>query len=236
MALATPCRRALVAAAGLILLGLPTALSAQASRSDSLSDATLAYHLAREARARQDLVRADGLLERAIGLDPGAPLPRMDRAQVLLGMARMGEAKGLLEPVRETVEAEADRRPIFAARYYALRGTIAIRTGRPETAIEAYERAAVLSPLDLSIRGQLIGLHRATGDPAGAIPHLEAAAEALPRNVELKQELGDALVDLGRYDEAVGVYEAALELAPRSGELHDRLEQKIDRARSATEP
>lgn len=236
MAHPTPFRRALVAAAaGATLLVATPPLSAQSSRSDSLADATLAYHLAREARAREDLIRADGLLDLTIGLDPDAPEPRMDRVEVLLGLARPSRAMGLLEPVAPAIEAESDRRPLTAARYHSLRGTVAIRTGDTATAIEAFERAAVLSPLDLAIRGQLIGLHRATGDPAGAIPHLEAASDALPDNAELKAELGDALVDLERYDEAVVAYEAALELAPGSSELRDRLERKIDRVRSAIE-
>lgn len=236
MSLPTPLRRPLAtAAAGALLLAAPAALEAQESRADSVSDATLAYHLAREARAREDLIRADGLLDLAIGLDPGAVLPRLERVEVLLGLGRPSSAEGLLDPVSGAIEADAGRRPGTAARFHALRGTIAMRIGDPATAIEALERASALTPWDLAIRGQLIGLHRATGDPARAIPHLEAATEALPRNAELKAELGDALLDLERYAEAVVAYEAALELAPFPSELHDRLERKIDRARSASE-
>ncbi|MBW3661329.1 MAG: tetratricopeptide repeat protein [Gemmatimonadetes bacterium] len=196
-------------------------------------DASLAYHLAREARARDELERAAALLELAVDLDPAAVLPRLDRVEVLLELNRPRAAASILAPIAARVEAETAARPATAARYHRLIGAVALRSGQPHQAIEGYERASRLAPWDLRIRAQLIGLHRATGDPAGAIPHLRAATEALPENAELRVELGDALLDLERYTEAEAAYLDALELTPRSSELHRRLERKIDRARSA---
>lgn len=200
-----------------------------------LADAGLAYHLAREARARGEMERAAALLEIAVRLDPDAVLPRLDRVEVLLELNRASGAERLLEPIASEVAAETEARPATAARYHRLRGAIALRGGRPDMAIEGYEKAARLAPWDLGLRAQLIGLHRASGDPAAAIPHLEAASRFLPFNAELRTELGDALLDLERYAEAEAVYLEALELVPASSELHDRIERKIARARAATE-
>lgn len=200
-----------------------------------VTDAGLAYHLAREARARGETERAAALLDIAVRLDPDAVLPRLDRVEVLLELNRPSGAGLLLEPIATEVAAESEARPATAARYHRLRGAIALRSGRPDMAIEGYEKAVRLAPWDLGLRAQLIGLHRASGDPAAAIPHLEAASRFLPFNGELRAELGDALLDLERYAEAEAVYLEALELVPASSELHDRIERKIARARAAIE-
>lgn len=200
-----------------------------------VSEAGLAYHLAREARARDDLERAAALLEIAVGLDPEAVLPRLDRVEVLLELNRPAGARGILEPIADEIATGARARPGTAARYHRLRGAIALRTGNPAGAIDGYERAARLAPWDLGLRAQLIGLHRASGDPAAAIPHLEAATRVLPFNAELRTELGDALLELERYTEAEAVYREALRLVPPSSELHDRIERNIARARAAIE-
>lgn len=203
--------------------------------SAGLADATLAYHLAREARAVGDLEAAAALLEVAVDLDPAAVLPRLDRVEVLLALNRPAGTFSLLAPIAARVDAEAPERPGTAARYHRLRGAVSLRTGDPGTAIDGYEKAVALAPWDLALRAQLIGLYRATGDPAGAIPHLEAATRALPFNAEIRSELGDALVDLERYAEAVAAYREALDLVPAASELHEHIERKIHRARSAIE-
>lgn len=200
-----------------------------------LGDATLAYHLARQARAVGDLEQAASLLKIAVDLDPRAILPRIDRVEVLLALNRPTETGALLAPIAAAVDAEARRRPGTAARYHRLRGAVSLRSGEPVAAIDGYEKAVALAPWDLGLRAQLIGLYRATGEPAGAIPHLEAATRALPYNPEIRAELGDALVQLERYVEALAAYRDALELTPPASELHERIERKLDRARSAIE-
>jgi Flp pilus assembly protein TadD len=182
--------------------------------------ATLAFHLAEEARRQGDHARAAELLGEAVRLDPEAPLPRIEWAAALLAVGDATGAERVLAPL-DGWWSRAESGP--AGRYARLRAAVAARAHRTEEASVWYERAAERAPRDLGLRAQLIGHYRARGDEDRALLHLRVVAEALPANAELQIELGRALLALQRWSEAELVFDRVTVFDPSLEQAWDGL-------------
>lgn len=172
------------------------------------------FLLAEEALQRGEQERATVWLDEAVRLDPGSVLPRLELASALLSMQAAARAEGVLEPIEERVEEEADSLSRQASRYWRLRAAASSRLGAPEKAIGFYERSAAHDPADLGLRAQLIGMYRSAGEPDGAVRHLRAAAALVPHNPEVQLELGRGLLALSRWHEAEAAFRDAVGLEP----------------------
>ena len=170
------------------------------------------FHLALEARRNGDERLAAVVLERVVRLDPEAVLPRLEWAEVLLSLGEPGLVEALLMPVAERIEAAAGERPDSAARFYRLRGNAAARANRKADALELYERAIVLAPYDLGLRGLVVSMYRAGGDKDSAARHLVAAASIRPQDFDLHLEAGRALLVVDRFADAEGEFRMALRI------------------------
>lgn len=155
---------------------------------------------------------AAAVLEQVVRLDPEAVLPRLEWAEVLLSLREPGMVEALLVPVAARIEAEAKERPDSAARFYRLRGNAAARAGRREDALELYERAIVLAPEDLGLRGLVVSMYRSSGDDGAAARHLVAAASLRPGDADLRVEAGQALLAADRFEEAELEFRIALRI------------------------
>ncbi|MGH7566508.1 MAG: tetratricopeptide repeat protein, partial [Gemmatimonadota bacterium] len=170
------------------------------------------FHLALEARRRGDERLAAVVLERVVRLDPGAVLPRLEWAEVLLSLREPGMVEALLVPVAARIEAEAKERPDSAARFYRLRGNAAARAGRKKDALELYERAIDLAPANLGLRGLVISMYRSSGDDDAAARHLVAAVSLRPDDADLRVEAGRALLAVDHFEEAELEFRVALRI------------------------
>ena len=170
------------------------------------------FHLALEARQRGDERLAAVVLERVVRLDPGAVLPRLEWAEVLLSLREPGMVEALLVPVAARIEAEAKERPDSAARFYRLRGNAAARAGRNADALDLYERAIDLAPEDLGLRGLVVSMYRSRGDDGAAARHLVAAASLRPDDADLRVEAGRALLAVDHFEDAEVEFRVALRI------------------------
>ena len=110
-----------------------------------------------------------------------------------------------------------DRDPNDAQGHFDLAETVEA-AGRPEEALEAYERGLNFSRTDydgnLGAGRVLLALDRT----AEAEPYLRTAAEVNPNSGEARRLLGDTLDALGQLDEAAAAYARAVELLPPGDE------------------
>jgi tetratricopeptide (TPR) repeat protein len=118
------------------------------------------------------------------------------------------------------MQAEAARRPADPESSMAL-GNVAVRAGKYDLAISAFERALELTDKNAAAAGELylrIGeTCRRKGDLPAAIAALEKAHALQPENAMTTNTLALTLDAAGRKDEARLAYEAVLQLNPRSG-------------------
>jgi len=172
------------------------------------------FFLAEEALQRGEQERAAIWLDEAVRLDPESVLPRLELASALLDLQAVARAEGVLEPIEDRIEEEADSLPHQASRYWRLRAASSSRLGDREKSIGFYERSAAYAPADLGLRAQLIGMYRSVGEPDAAVRHLRAAAALVPHNPEVRLELGRGLLSLSRWHEAESAFRDAVGLEP----------------------
>jgi len=204
----------------LCYLAVPPAVSPACAQQSGQLDSDITseslFHLALEARRRGDERLAAAVLERVVRLDPGAVLPRLEWAEVLLSLRESGMVEALLAPVAARIEAEAKERPDSAARFYRLRGNAAARAGRNADALTLYERSIDLAPEDLGLRGLVVSMYRSKGDDGAVARHLVAAASLRPDNADLRVEAGRALLAVDRFEEAEVEFRIALRIDLRA--------------------
>ncbi len=113
---------------------------------------------------RTELRRAEGLLRRALDLDPAFLETRLRLARVLIEQGKHDEGR----PLAEHVAAKATDQTM---QYYALLflGDALFSLGRPADAARSYQRAIDLFPAAQAARFGLASALRATGDSAQAI-------------------------------------------------------------------
>jgi protein O-GlcNAc transferase len=137
----------------------------------------------------------------------------MQRATADYQRGALGEAEWLC---RRMLEAKADH---FDA--LNLLGSIAIRTGRKQEAVEWLGRAVAARPTDAAARiNQGVAL-QALMRPAEALESYRQAIRLMPDIPEAHNNLGFTLRGLGRLDEALASCERALELKPAYVEAHN---------------
>ena len=204
----------ILAALVLLLAGLPAESRACVQQQELVGPATgeALFHLAIEARRQGDERYAATVLERVVRLDPQAVLPRLEWAEALMSLREPALVEALLAPIAARVDAEAERRPDSAARFYRIRGNVATRAGRVEDALVQYERAIGHAPTDLGLRGLVVSMYRSRGDDRAAARHLVAAASLRPGDADLRMEAGRALLGLGRFEEAEREFRVALHI------------------------
>lgn len=207
--------------------------------------------------ARDDVVRALTLYERASVLRPESALPWHDRGAALGRMGRFTEALDafdhalqldpqsagaqfnraiVLEKLQRPDEAlDAYRTLADGASTYAPRaalnlGTILIRRGDRDGARTAYERCVALDPASASGHHNLGALLVELGEDAAAISHLERAAELRRDDPRPHALLGQIADDAGDTAAAEKHLRAALERDPRFPSARYRLAQLLRRS------
>jgi tetratricopeptide (TPR) repeat protein len=112
-------------------------------------------------------------------------------------LARLMQQRGHIEG--------AGNKYVTVAQVYRNRGDVT-------RAVEAFERAMALAPLDMALRSRLIEMLKRHGEIDRALEHSIA--------------LGESYYQLAQYDKARDKYEEALQLAPR-GSVEKRWQQDI---------
>lgn len=190
---------------------------------------------------RWTLLRPDGTLEtlarlplstlRALCLlDPAAPLPWRPSPTERLAIAECQETAGDTESARHAALALLRRppetSPALAARAHALLGRLAIRDGRPDSAIRHLEAACTLVPSDprtLNTLAYVLAAHR-PDRLADARSLAEAALALDPDNPAILETLGSIDLADGRPAEAAVRLERAWSLSetrplPEAGQI-----------------
>ena len=134
-----------------------------------------------------DAAAAQPALERAILLDPHAPLPRADLADLLLGRDRTGEA---LAVCREALALFPD-----CARLHHLHGLALLRLGDGPGAEAALAESVRLDPGKPFVRADLADLLRRRGRAAEGADILAESAALFPDHAHSRHMLGLCLQD-----------------------------------------
>ncbi len=95
-------------------------------------------------------------------------------------------------------------------------GRLALQAGDPRAAVEAYQSAAGLAPLDAGLQVDLAGAQAAAGDTDAAQAALRQATRLAPIWGRPYHRLGRVLEHLGRLSEAATAFRAAAERDPRN--------------------
>ena len=137
------------------------------------------------------------VLDRGIRALGGPVELRLDKAALLVGLGRTGEAEALL---RECLEGFPDEPGVHAAWAKLL-----ARKGRVQEAVEYLDRALERFRRDpevlAALAGEAAAIRLNLGDPEGAARVLEEARKEAPGNARLAALLADVLITLGRTDE-----------------------------------
>lgn len=108
----------------------------------------------------------------ALTLDPAQAAIRMDRARLRLAV---GDRAGVVEDTERVLEAHPR-----SENPWNLRAQMAIRMGRPDMALKAFESSAEAWPSNPAIWYALADLRRVVGDAAGAEEALSRGRELAP--------------------------------------------------------
>jgi tetratricopeptide (TPR) repeat protein len=95
--------------------------------------------------------------------------------------------------------------------------------GRPDAAIEHFEKALEIEPHHVLARNALGAALMRCGRIDEAMPYFQKALEMKPDYADADYNLGNALARRGRFDEAVPRFEKALEIQPDYAEAHFNL-------------
>lgn len=102
-------------------------------------------------------------------------------------------------------------------------GQIAMKSGRPQEAIEYFTKAVQLRPSHHIAQLNLGGLLLESGKPAEAIPYLLKAQSIDPTNVVTYLDLGLALEQVGNTVDAIRAFERALQAEPGNPVAEEQL-------------
>jgi tetratricopeptide (TPR) repeat protein len=156
--------------------------------------------------------------------DDKKPAPKVDplrSLEAVLDRAREAEARGDLGAALAAIDGAPEECRGLATLHFA-RGTLLVKKGQIERAIEAMREAVRLEPevpeFKANLGAALVEKARRANDAATlarAIDVLEEAALAGPKTALVHGNLGMALQTAGRYDEALAAFDRALEIEPR---------------------
>lgn len=165
---------------------------------------------------RESLVRAGGLYQRVLDIDPNYPPALKGLAEVLANQTGMGliPMEGSIERAWALVGRAAALDPGYADAWSGLGSMHQYWSGDLQAAAENFARAVELGPNQASIMGD-------AGIFAIYLGRLEQAMALLQRQVELDpisptgyDQLGRVLLGAGRMDEALAQYRTVLDLSP----------------------
>ena len=180
------------------------------------------------------LFRAQGRIDESIRAAEDALRvnPSFSAAHFNLAMAQVAKADRAITREASKLHAAAMQHvneslainPTYAPAL-GLRGQLMARTGRFESALEAFEAAGHCdrqNPLWPLERAKLL---IQCGRPLEAIPLLESLAVTAPEVSESVLHLAEAYVAINRVDEAVSALEHAAQLRPRDDSVQQRLRE-----------
>ena len=102
-------------------------------------------------------------------------------------------------------------------------GSVLVRLGDQEGAIEQFEAAVSLAPESARAQSDLGVLLADMGDTQRAVQHLRLAIELEPTLEKAQFNLANTLIKIGMFDEAVSTYRRLLEADPSHLEARSRL-------------
>jgi tetratricopeptide (TPR) repeat protein len=169
-------------------------------------------HLAQSGQVR--VAMPDPLMQELATLMIGAS-PYLTRGNAALREGRF--AAGAAEYRRAV---ETDPRNLRARQSL---GSVLVRLGDQEGALEQFEAAVSLAPENARAQSDLGVLLADQGDTERAIHHLRLAVELEPALEKAQFNLANTLIKVGRFDEAVSTYRRLLEVDPSHLEARSRL-------------
>ena len=214
-----------------LLLGKPDEASLALERARELdpNSAAATAWLGRAALGRSDTEAGVELLERALGLQPGATALHYELSQGYrtLGNATAADAhlakRGDIAVSFPDPVAEEVRSRIVGLGAAAVMTQMALRNG-DLIAAEAHARAAVVAePTSAASHRLLAGVFATGGKFDDAVAAFERAVELDPQDVGLRLSMTRVLAETGRDGEIIELLEGALPLAPNHAELHAEL-------------
>jgi len=128
----------------------------------------------------------------------------------------IGQADQAIELYQKRIEEEkqAERSPVFLARYYVGLADIYLREELTDQAAAAYMQAVELDGWWPMARLGLARALSAQGDQAGALAELQKTVEIEPGSVEAQLALANALDQQGEKDRALAIYQATAQARP----------------------
>jgi Flp pilus assembly protein TadD len=102
-------------------------------------------------------------------------------------------------------------------------GVLFLETGRPEDAIDQFNKALTIKPDHASAEANLGNAFLRMGQLDEAIVYYEKALQLKSDSAEFQYNLANALLRKGEFDEAVSHFRRALELKPRDADFHNNL-------------
>jgi len=108
-------------------------------------------------------------------------------------------------------------------------GNRALRAGRFDEAIEAYQAALRANPEDEDTHYNLGIAFAKQGNTTSAIAHYETALRLFPEYPEVHNNLGNLFIQQGRFPEAIQHFEAAIEAIPDYAQAYNNLGNALGR-------
>jgi len=102
-------------------------------------------------------------------------------------------------------------------------GTLLQQSGKPEEALEEYNRALQLNPDFAEAHYNVGNIQSDAGKLEEAIAHYERAVQIDPRYAAAYNNLGNALLKLGKTQDAIARFEQAVQFKPNMVEAHYNL-------------
>jgi predicted Zn-dependent protease len=174
-----------------------------------------------EVRTREDGRFADRWRRETAAVRALAPAyARYDRARLALRERRLEAAEREIEGALGLADQ---------AQFWALRGAVLARRGRPAEARQAYQRALALYPgYQPAVHG-VGALKIAEGQEPEGMADLRESLRLWPDNAPSAYLLGVALARRGQPGEAVPLLRAVAESSPRDPAIHGLLAQQYER-------
>ncbi len=160
--------------------------------------------------------------DRLLSLTPRDAYAQIRRAEALMNLGRLDDAKAQLDAVRPGS-------PGIAAATLNMRGIVAIREETPSVAAECFSKALETAPGDLTAMGNLALVLIQLGKPDQAAPLLREMIRIDPGNAAPWYNLGRIDAEKGDTSAALASLDMALKINPglaQARELSDRLRRE----------
>ncbi len=135
---------------------------------------------------------------------------QVDRALAAHQSGQLGEAEAQYREVLETDPLHFDALRLLAA--------ARLGQGDPAAAVDLFERASQVGPLDAGMRSNMGFALKELGRFDEAITACEEALQADPEFVDARFNLAAALFAVGRFEEAVAGFQWLIDRAPTNGD------------------